>query len=77
MNRKLTAKQAEALALIEDNPGRVEAITRVLKGMLRFNGNTELALMRAGMIEKVGPAWKLSDTGRDALRAHTLAHLGK
>lgn len=50
--RKLTKAQAAALAKIEDNPGGVEAITRLRTDMLRINGNAEHSLERAGLIEK-------------------------
>lgn len=50
---KLTANQARALALIEDNPFRVEAMTRLQKGMLRINGNMEHGLSYGGLITKV------------------------
>jgi hypothetical protein len=50
---KLTANQARALALIEDNPFRVEATTRLQKGFLRINGNTEHSLSYSGLITKV------------------------
>jgi hypothetical protein len=49
---KLTAAQLTALAKIEDNPGRVEAITRVWKDWGRINGNVEHSLTKLGLIEK-------------------------
>ena len=48
--QKLTKTQAAALALIEDNPRRVEAGTRLRRDMLRINGNMENALNRHGFI---------------------------
>jgi hypothetical protein len=49
---KLTAAQLTALAKIEDNPGTIEAITRVCKGWGRIHGNAEHALTKLGLIEK-------------------------
>jgi len=50
--RKLTTRQLEALAKIEDNPGTVEAITRIVKGWGRIHGNIEHALIDLGLIEQ-------------------------
>lgn len=49
---KLTTAQLTALAKIEDNPGTVEAITRVWSQWLRINGNVEHSLTKLGLIEK-------------------------
>lgn len=49
---KLTKTQLAALAKIEDNPGTVEAITRVWKQWSRINGNVEHSLTKLGLIEK-------------------------
>jgi hypothetical protein len=49
---KLTAAQLTALAKIEDNPGTVEAMTRVWKDWGRINGNVEHSLTKLGLIEK-------------------------
>lgn len=48
----LTKAQLTALAKIEDNPGTVEAITRVWKQWGRINGNVEHSLTKLGLIEK-------------------------
>lgn len=50
---KLTKAQAAALALIEDNPRRVEAITRLRRDLLRINGNVEHTLRYSGWVEPV------------------------
>ena len=87
----LTERQADALALIEDNPEGVEAVTRIGTGYVRINGNVENVLTRHGLIEKTETYrtldtvaydggdferrvyfWKLTEAGRDALRATTL-----
>jgi hypothetical protein len=49
---KLTTAQLTALAKIEDNPGTVEAMTRVCKGWGRIHGNVEHTLTKLGLIEK-------------------------
>lgn len=79
MDRKLTARQAEALALIEDNPGRVEAITRAHHDALHVQGNVERSLMRGGYVFRPQGSnrWALTQAGADALRDHTLAQLAK
>lgn len=79
MNRKPTAKQAEALALIEDNPGRVEAITRAVHDALHINGNVERGLIRNGWVFCDGDRgrWALTQAGADALRDHTAAQAAK
>lgn len=77
MDRKPTAKQAEALALIEDNPSRVEAITRRVHDALHINGNVERGLIRNGWVHAQGGRWTLTQAGADALRDHTLAALAK
>jgi hypothetical protein len=51
--QKLTKAQATALALIEDNPRGVEAITRLRRDMLRINGNVEHTLRYSGWVEPV------------------------
>lgn len=48
---KLTKPQAAALALIEDNPNRVEAISRFGRGTLRINGNVERTVAQLGLVE--------------------------
>jgi hypothetical protein len=50
---KLPKTQIAALALIEDNPRKVEAISRIAKGYKRIHGNAEHALTKLGLIEKV------------------------
>jgi hypothetical protein len=76
MNHTATRKQAEALALIEDNPGRVEAGIRTRGDALHVHGIVERALARNGWVHDQGGAWHLTQAGADALRDHTLAHQG-
>lgn len=52
-NENLTAAQVKALKMIAENPRKVEAVTRVGKGMLRINGNVENKLYALGLIRKV------------------------
>lgn len=63
--RKLTVTkaQAAALALIEDNPRRVEAVTRLDSSLLRVNGNVETTLQMKGWVERV-------ELGEHARRAY-------
>jgi hypothetical protein len=49
----VTKTQAAALALIEDNPRRVEAVTRLRRDLLRINGNVEHTLRYSGWVEPV------------------------
>lgn len=49
---KLTLAQKNALQVIADNPGRVEAVTRIAGDWLRINGNTERKLCELGLITK-------------------------
>lgn len=48
---KLTKAQLAALAKIEDNPGTIEAVTRIVKGWGRIHGNVEHTLLKLDLIE--------------------------
>lgn len=48
--RKLTTAQLNALAKIEDNPGTIEAVTRIVKGWGRIHGNVEHTLLSLDLI---------------------------
>lgn len=53
MIHKPTVKQAAALALIEDNPRRVEAISRLRGDLLHVHGIVERGLENNGWVARV------------------------
>ncbi len=87
---KLTKAQEAALRKIRDNPGKVVAMQRGLKGWLTINGNTENKLSSLGLIRptpsgttRKSPTgrweweievWDLTDAGREALGIKSERH---